>query len=216
MDEEGKDVHTQFRDTITEIIGILILVAITVRIILTLSAQGIFSQEGLIRFFSQFGLESIFESLTFLFIIFSNILSLLFVIGIVYSIIRTNTVDEEIKKQLYPPLVESPEAKVKHERWQRVVEHINTENPSDWRLAILEADIILDELLDSLGYIGNTMADKLKSANKSDFRTLDTAWEAHKIRNAIAHEGQDFVLTQREARRIIGLYEIVFREFDFV
>jgi hypothetical protein len=94
--------------------------------------------------------------------------------------------------------------------------HIGSDNPSDWRLAILEADIILDELLSELGYTGDTIGDKLKKAHRGDFKSLDHAWEAHRIRNAIAHEGQDFVLTQREARRILDLYEMVFREFDYI
>jgi hypothetical protein len=51
---------------------------------------------------------------------------------------------------------------------------------------------------------------------KGDFKTLDAAWEAHKIRNAIAHEGSDFVLSQRESKRVIGLYEMVFNEFNYV
>jgi hypothetical protein len=56
----------------------------------------------------------------------------------------------------------------------------------------------------------------LKNADPAHFRTLQYAWEAHKIRNAIAHEGQDFTLTHREARRIVGLYEAVFREFEYI
>ena len=75
---------------------------------------------------------------------------------------------------------------------------------------------MLDEMLDSVGYRGETMGDKLKSVEKSDFLTLDLAWEAHKIRNAIAHEGAEFTIDQREARRVISLYERVFQEFEFI
>jgi hypothetical protein len=56
----------------------------------------------------------------------------------------------------------------------------------------------------------------MKSIEKSDFNSIDMAWEAHKIRNSIAHEGSDFLLNQREAKRVIGLYEIVFREFRYI
>jgi len=98
-------------------------------------------------------------------------------------------------------------------RWKQVLAHIGSDNPSDWRLAILEADIVLEETLDRAGYVGETLGDKLKNAENRPFNSLNAAWEAHKIRNAIAHQGQGFELNQREAARVVGLFEGVFREF---
>lgn len=110
---------------------------------------------------------------------------------------------------------EAPQ-KMVNKKWEKVLMHANSNNPSDWRLAIIEADIMLDELLDVQNYHGDTIGDKLKSIEKSDFLTLDEAWEAHKVRNAVAHEGSDFILTDRETRRVIGLYKKVFEEFKFI
>ena len=100
-------------------------------------------------------------------------------------------------------------------QWERVLNHIESTSESDWRLAVLEADIILDTLLDNMRLPGETMADKLKAVEKSDFTTIDSAWEAHKIRNQIAHEAY-FVLSQHEARRVVGLYQTVFEEFRII
>lgn len=151
-----------------------------------------------------------------LYIIFANILSVVLLLGIIYAAIRTHQVEAEWKETFYPRQEEVGPLAAKNPRWQTVEGHINSDNPSEWRLAILEADIVLDELLDTLGYFGDTMGEKLKGADTGKFRTLNNAWEAHKIRNAIAHEGADFTLTKREARRIIDLYESVFREFNFI
>lgn len=104
----------------------------------------------------------------------------------------------------------------KNERWERVVAHMNSANPNDWKFAILEADIILGELLEAMSYQGETIADRLKRVERSDMRTLEAAWEAHKVRNVIAHEGGDFVITEREARRVVGLYREVFEEFHYI
>ncbi len=101
-------------------------------------------------------------------------------------------------------------------KWLLVQSHINSDDASKWKLAILEGDIILSELLTSLNLPGDGVGEKLKAIDKADFDTLDDAWEAHKIRNAIAHEGSDFELNQREAKRVIGLYEKVFREFEII
>jgi len=72
------------------------------------------------------------------------------------------------------------------------------------------------EMVTNMGYHGDSLGEKLKSVEKSDFTTLDLAWEAHAIRNRIAHEGAAFALTEREAQRVMKLYEDVFREFHYI
>lgn len=99
-----------------------------------------------------------------------------------------------------------------NDRWNEILEHVKSENPSNWRLAIIEADVMLDDLLKRRGYIGDTLGERLKALQSTGFKTLDKAWEAHRVRNQIAHQGSDFVLTQREARRVIELYRQVFEE----
>ncbi|MEQ1561666.1 MAG: hypothetical protein ABL899_03025 [Nitrospira sp.] len=115
---------------------------------------------------------------------------------------------------LYPELVKQ-EQNV-NPQWERILNHIETENENDWKLAIIEADIMLGGLLDNMLLPGDTIGDKLKAVEKSDFTTVDNAWEGHKIRNQIAHEGEKYVLNKREARRVIDLYRTVFEEFEIV
>lgn len=102
------------------------------------------------------------------------------------------------------------------EKWEKIVKLSESQNQSDWRLSIIEADIILDDLLQKLQLPGDTMGEKLKAVEPSDFTTIEAAWEAHKARNMIAHEGSDFLINQREIRRIISLYESVFKEFCLI
>lgn len=99
-----------------------------------------------------------------------------------------------------------------NETWERIRVHAYSEDESAWRLAIIEADIYMDKLLDQKGYVGETVGDKLKQLSETQLSSIGYAWEAHKVRNKIAHEGADFVLTFPETRRIILLYEVVFRE----
>ncbi len=105
---------------------------------------------------------------------------------------------------------------MKNIKWEAVLKDIESSDPNKWKLAIIEADIILLDLLKSMALPGDGIGEKLKAVEKSDFDHLDQAWEAHKIRNAIAHGGSDFLLTQREAQRVIGLYKEVFNEFEII
>ncbi|HEV8666869.1 MAG TPA: hypothetical protein VN665_03430 [Candidatus Paceibacterota bacterium] len=104
----------------------------------------------------------------------------------------------------------------KNPQWEQVVRMANSPLESDWRRAILEADIMLGNLLKSRGFRGQTIGDMLKDANPIQFTTLDMAWSAHKIRNHVAHGGEGFVLTDRETRGTIDLYKRVFEEFDYI
>ncbi|OPZ93948.1 MAG: Transcriptional regulatory protein SrrA [Firmicutes bacterium ADurb.Bin419] len=98
---------------------------------------------------------------------------------------------------------------------EKIKKKLDSDNPSDWNLAIIDADKILDEMLVSMGYPGENLGERLKAVESSDFLTLNQAWEAHKIRNQIAHE-DDFVLTQREAKATIAKFEEVFKEFNYI
>ena len=71
---------------------------------------------------------------------------------------------------------------------------------------------MLEELLRTLGYVGESVGEMLKSVEKSEFLTIEDAWEAHKIRNAVAHSGGDFQLNERETKRVVTLFESVFKE----
>lgn len=101
-------------------------------------------------------------------------------------------------------------------QWRNIQKYMQSHNPSDWRLAILEADILLYDMLDQIGFEGDTIGDKLKSVNPASFNTLDNAWQAHKIRNLIAHEGSNFELNYAEARKAVTNYQKVFDEFYFI
>lgn len=121
---------------------------------------------------------------------------------------------EDLMSLLVTAWREGAEDKVNQD-WEKIVSALESDNPSDWKVAIIEADTMLDALVANLGYRGDNLGDRLKMVEPSDFLTLNDAWEAHKVRNAIAHEG-GYELNKRETQRVIGLYENVFREFRYI
>ncbi len=165
--------------------------------------------------------EFIFLIMTKLFS-FSLLLSIILILLILWS--ANNLM--RITKEMHDRLKLEKEEKVSNnmilsqkfinEKWERVISLINSKNENDWKLAILECDIILSDLLEKMGYIQENISEKLKAVEPSDFTNIESAWEAHKIRNMVAHEGSDFILNEREAKRVIGLYELVFREFSYI
>ena len=101
-------------------------------------------------------------------------------------------------------------------RWQHIEALVAGRSPSEWREAIIEADIMLDDSLARRGYTGAGVGEKLMQVERTDLATLNDAWEAHKVRNQIAHEGSSFELTADFARRTVAHYEAVFRELKVI
>lgn len=101
-------------------------------------------------------------------------------------------------------------------RWKDIQNHMQSNNQSDWRIAILEADIILYDMLTAMGLEGDSIGEMLKNADPQSFVTINDAWRAHKIRNIIAHEGANYNLHRHEAEQTLALFKRVFDEFYFV
>lgn len=100
-----------------------------------------------------------------------------------------------------------------HPKFAVIQGYLSSQSEALWRIGIMEADNVLLEVLTEKGYQGDGVGEKLKTAS---FKTIDLAWDAHKIRNRIAHEGSDFQLTEREAKRAFMLYESVLRDLKAI
>ena len=100
-----------------------------------------------------------------------------------------------------------------HPKFAVIQGYLSSDSEALWRIGIMEADNLLLEVLTEKGYQGVSVGEKLQSAS---FKTIDLAWDAHKIRNRIAHEGSDFQLTEREAKRAFTLFESVFRDLKAI
>lgn len=131
---------------------------------------------------------------------------------LIYSTIRLYQT-KKAEEEKYTTITEAEADKeVDHSRWAHITSLIEGTSESDWRQAIIEADIMLEEVLDQQGYTGATVGDKLKQVPPAKMATLQDAWEAHKVRNDIAHQGSAFQLSAQMAYRTIQRYESVFRE----
>src|SRR3989344_6351152 len=154
--------------------------------------------------------------------IIAALLSALAIVGIIRNSLKLRTINIEENKIYNPRLADvqtlagEKAAEPKNERWEKIIQYTNSDHASDWRQAIIEADVMLGELLRTFGYQGESVGDMLKSVGKNDFNTIDDAWEAHKVRNAIAHSGGDFQLNERETKHAIALFEKVFKEFQVI
>lgn len=149
--------------------------------------------------------------------IFLSLVALVFFGGSVWFGLRAQDIHHYEDEKYKPIPVEEIEAKEKMVQWQVVLNHINSESPAEWKLGILEADNMLDAILESEGYRGESIGEKLKVIDPGDLQSYNEAWEAHKVRNQIAHEGaatMDF--SKKMARDTVLKFEKVFKELGYI
>ncbi|HDY73326.1 MAG TPA: hypothetical protein ENH86_02020 [Candidatus Jorgensenbacteria bacterium] len=97
------------------------------------------------------------------------------------------------------------------EHWQDILTKTETELTENYKLAIIEADALVDDVLKRLQYQGEHMADRLARLSSQDFTSIDRLWKAHRMRNEIAHT-PGFTISQEEAKRVLDDYQSFFHE----
>ncbi len=136
--------------------------------------------------------------------IISLILIAVFLILIVFLLVRAKKLklDTGVKRGK-GEVVDSQKIR---EDWQAVLSHFNSSNESDWKLAIIEADKLIDNLLIQKGYKGESMAERMSLIKRKELKSIELLWEAHKLRNRIAHK-PGFKLDYRQTQKAISYYE---------
>ncbi len=72
-------------------------------------------------------------------------------------------------------------------KWLEIENSVTRYNADSWQLAIMNADKLLDQALRERRFKGQTMGERMKSAQKV-WKNANYLWGAHKIRNQLAHE----------------------------
>ena len=95
----------------------------------------------------------------------------------------------------------------KMKQWEAITTLFKASDPTGWRMAIIDADTMLEELVTEMGHQGDSFGEKLMSLRRDGVSWTDAAWDVHLLRNKLAHEGSRYNLTDREAFRAYKIYE---------
>lgn len=134
------------------------------------------------------------------------IVSLALLAGIIYFVIETGWFTYRVEKFRHVILQSNISKKEAQESWHRIQEHFYRGGESDLKVAILEADKLLNDALCDAGVMGTQLGERLKKATTQQVPNLNEIWQAHKLRNQIAHE-PNFRLKRDLAERALDIYE---------
>ncbi len=118
-----------------------------------------------------------------------------------------------LKVQLYGttrPIIKKNEATKK---WESVEHRLDSDNPSHYKVAILEADHFADELLRESGFDGENMSERLANMHPGQLQSYAGLSEAHAIRNRIVNE-PTFTLDREQAKDYLEKYKGLLIELE--
>jgi hypothetical protein len=142
----------------------------------------------------------------------SLILAILFV-SIYLRLRPLNKKETSIASEINPP--EPAPGGPLTARWEEVLRHLDSVKEAEWKFGIIEADKLLEQTLKRAGYPGDTLGERLSLMKPDQLQSLDGVWEAHKIRNRIAHD-LNYFLRYTEAKHAIDQYKKALQELGAI
>lgn len=99
-------------------------------------------------------------------------------------------------------------------KWLAIEQSLVRDQPASAHLAVLNADKLVDHALKERGIRGQTMGERMKSA-KATWSNRNAIWEAHKLRNQIAHE-PDASVSYDAARRALAGFKQALKDLGAI
>ena len=100
-------------------------------------------------------------------------------------------------------------------KWTEIIQRVETGDEKAYSFAMIEADSLFEDILGRMGFGGKNIAERLRSVMPSDLPSVNEVWEAHKLRNRIAHE-TDFTPAKEETMRALAVYKKALEELKAI
>ena len=104
---------------------------------------------------------------------------------------------------------------VMKERWHATMAKFALGTPEAERVAIIEADALVDAALKNMQIEGDHLADRLSNLESDAIESMPRIWRAHRMRNDLVHT-PGFGITQQDAERTMRDYEAFLKEVEVI
>ena len=139
--------------------------------------------------------------------IFFIVLSLIFLGVIIFALVKTKWLKRMIIWDLQEFFSYRPFILRKTEKgWRKIKARLGTEMESESKLAVIEADKMIDDILSQMGFKGKDLGEKLEKLTIKSLPNIEEVKEAHKIYNNIIHD-PSYKLSLEEAKKALLTYE---------
>jgi hypothetical protein len=144
-----------------------------------------------------------------LFVKFIFLLFALFFLGVIIYFLKKTTFIDRIFLQDFVEFMTFSSSGMSKSMgaFKKIMERLKSQNEDEAKLAIIESDDLLNEVLNKIGYKQEeTLGEKLDEVTPDTLPNLKEVIEIHRIRNNIIHDPA-YRLDFDEAKRILSVYE---------
>lgn len=98
-------------------------------------------------------------------------------------------------------------------RWAKIIRRIESGSTVEAKVAVIEADDMLKEVFQKIGYKEEFLDDVLKKIDSKVLPSVEEVKKVHDLRNNIVHD-PDYNLTVEQARNIVRIYQKALSELE--
>ncbi len=133
--------------------------------------------------------------------------SLLFLSFIVFALLKSSWLKFHFLIDLYEFFNYRPYGMPKlTKKWLKIKARSVRGTEDEYKLAIIEADSLLDEILKKIGYEEEELSGKLNKIPAGVLPNIEEILQAHKIRNDIIYD-PNYKLSLEETEKILAIFE---------
>lgn len=99
-------------------------------------------------------------------------------------------------------------------QWMTIETSLHRDEVASHSLAVINADKLVDKALQERAFKGQTMGERMKSAQKTWSKANDV-WSAHKLRNKIAHDNNVSV-SYDQARQALAKFKQALKDLGAI
>lgn len=99
-------------------------------------------------------------------------------------------------------------------QWELIEKRLSSDVESQYKVAIIEADKLVEGILGNMGYAGKNMKEKLEKIQPGQIENFEELTRTHEIRNHIVYDA-DFRVNKEVAKEALVVYKQFLREIEF-
>lgn len=145
----------------------------------------------------------------------SAIISALLLAAIVLIIIKTNWLGLKVERFRHIVMKTNLPKETAKKEWAKIEAHFYRGDENDLKIAVIEADKLLEEALVEAGVRGTHLGDRLKTLKSTQIPNIDELWQAHRLRNDIVHQ-PTFHLKRDLAEKALDIYHETLKQFQLL
>ena len=142
--------------------------------------------------------------------------SAFFILFIVFAALTTHYLEWRFYRSAWEFFSKRPfRAKRIDRQWNKILKRLEAAEESEYKLAVIEADNMMEASLKRMGYGGENLEERLDKLTPATLSNLEEVRRAHQIRNNIVYD-PDYRLSLEETKNVLDIYGQAFRDLQIL